>query len=197
MEKNFLRTIKEEYEEYDSARTSIIKHATQAQKLAKKAIFSVHRSDLAEAEKLLKESELLFIRIHKEVISHIPRAVSEGSYRSALEEYVESMLFFHYIKNKKLLLLGEDYVIPVHYTDYLGALCDFTGELVRKSIISATIGEYDEINRFHALIELLTGEFLEFNLTGHLRSKFDQLKRNLKSIEQIQYDIALKKQKIL
>lgn len=189
----FIKKIQNEYEEYDAARSEIIKLSAKAQKCAKKTIFALHRDNIEQAKESLAESQATFALISTNVIDKIPNITREGSYRAAIEEYVEAYLFYTYIVENQLAQLDESHQIPIQGTDYLAGLADFTGELVRKSTLLATNGEYEKINQYYAMLQSITEHLLEFNLTGHLRSKFDQVKRNLKSIEQIQYDISIKK----
>ena len=41
------------------------------------------------------------------------------------------------------------------------------------------------------LINNIIGELVEFNMTGYLRTKYDQAKNSLRKIEQIAYEVKI------
>jgi len=114
----------------------------------------------------------------------------EGAYLAAMEEYVEAKLFHQYLKNGKISAITG---LKIDCDSYLGGLCDFTGELVRKAIYLATKHRYKEVEACAQAIEAVMGELIQFNLLGPLRPKFDQAKNNLRKIEEIMYDLEIKR----
>jgi len=81
----------------------------------------------------------------------------------------------------------------VNYDDYLGAICDLTGEIVRKMILLVTNGEDEKAKKLKEFITEIINELIKFDLTGYLRHKYDEAKRNLKKAEEILYDLKIKK----
>ena len=76
---------------------------------------------------------------------------------------------------------------------YLGGLLDCTGEMVRHAVLAATAGKTDEVRRAHETVTEIVGEIIHFNLTGALRQKQDQVRSNLRKLEEMAYDLSLRK----
>lgn len=179
-----------DYATYGNKRHQIIKDSSDALRMSKQAIFSLHRDDLKTADKLLEDIEGILTDIKK----HFKQDLSlrhEGAFRAALEEYVEAKFFYNVLTGKKLDFLAEK---EITYEAYLSGICDLTGELVRKAVAKATRGKFDEVEKYRDAVEEIIGELIKFNLTSsHLRSKYDDAKRNLKRLEEILYDIKIKR----
>jgi predicted translin family RNA/ssDNA-binding protein len=79
------------------------------------------------------------------------------------------------------------------YESYLGGLCDLTGELVRRAVNRAAAGYAEEVSGIKAIIDDIMAELVAFDMTGYLRTKYDQAKGNLRKIEQISYEIKIRK----
>lgn len=186
--KQFFNSLKKEYESYDVGRRTIIKSSNDILKLAKEAIFSCHRDELADAEKSLNAAKKELQYLQKNIAKD-RKLQFEGSLRAALEEYSEAALFFSFLKTGKLeQVKGVDLDAEL----YIGALSDVTGELVRKAIAYATVRNLKEVQKIKVFIEEVNGEFISFNLLSQLRSKYDQAKKNLRAVEQIMYDLSLR-----
>ena len=80
----------------------------------------------------------------------------------------------------------------LNYDSYLGGLCDLTGELVRRAVNQAAAGKTEEVEKMKKTISDVMAELVEFDMTGYLRTKYDQAKGNLRKIEQIDYEIKLR-----
>jgi len=191
LDKKFIEKIKKEYDSYDIGRRIMIKHSNDILKLSKQAIFALHRDDVKQAEENLAESKKL-IEYLETKIKKDKGLRYEGAFWAAMEEFVEASFFYQYIKTGKVTEIKD---MRVGDRSYLGGLSDLTGELVRRSVILATKRKYKEIKVIHDVIENIVGELIEFNLTGPLRNKFDQAKHSLRKIEEIMYDLELKRKK--
>jgi len=75
----------------------------------------------------------------------------------------------------------------------LGGICDLTGELVRRAINQAAEGNLQEVDKIKQIINEIMSELVEFDMTGYLRTKYDQAKTNLRKKEQINYEINIRK----
>ncbi len=189
IDKKFFTKLYKEYSSYDIGRRIIIKHSNDVLKFAKQAIFATHREDIKEAEKDLDEAEKILKYLQTKIKKE--KALQyEGAYLAAMEEYVEAKLFLNFIKTNKITAI-KGQIIDVD--SYMGGLCDFTGELVRRAIFLATRHRYKEVSICEQAIEDVVGELIKFNLLGKLRPKFDQSKNNLRKIEEIMYDLELKR----
>lgn len=182
----FFQNLRKTYSNYESERRSIIKVASDALNLSKQAIFAFHRDDIAGGAKLLEEVEEIFgkleIKLKKE-----PELRFEGSYRAALEEYVEAKMFYRVLKGGAI---GEIKEIGVDTDSYLGGLCDLIGEIARKVVLVATERKFKEVERLGKAAHEIMGELIKMDLTGYQRTKYDQAKHALRRIEEVTYDVS-------
>ena len=183
------KTLRTGYEEHGRARRTIAGNADQAIRRAKQAIFALHRDDAAEATRLLAETKALFAACDAPM-KKFADLRTEGPYVAALEEFAEASLFAGYLKNGKLGAIDKRAMEP---GTYLAGLCDATGEIVRHAMRQVTLGNHAEVKRAFATVEAVITYLLDMDLTGYLRTKFDQAKRNLRSLEQMNYDISMRK----
>lgn len=177
------------YEEHGRARRAIAGNADQAIRRAKQAIFALHRDDRAEADRLLVETKSLLAACDAPM-KKFADLRAEGPYVAALEEFAEASLFAGYLKNGKLGVIDRRAMEP---GTYLAGLCDATGEIVRHAMRQVTLGNRAEVARAFETVEAVITYLLDMDLTGYLRTKFDQAKRNLRSLEQMNYEIAVRK----
>lgn len=183
--KNFFKDLYKAHKKYEQERKNIIEFSHNVLHDSKRVIFSVHRKDLDKAKQSLEEIESILTKGAKEFSFN--RLSKEGSYRACVEEYIEAKIFYNIITGT------EVDIIPLFKFDqdsYLGGICDVTGELVRYAINKVTDGEREEAKKVKQLINDIINELVEFNMTGYLRTKYDQAKNNLKKIEQINYEIS-------
>lgn len=183
----FFSGLKKAYGAYDSDRREIIKISSDALTSSKQAIFSFHRNDLAGGKENLNKAHR-FIRAAALKFKHTPELGSEGSYRAALEEFAEARLFESFLEKK----LIESVLVPGIDEDiYLGGLFDLTGELVRYAVLKATERDKNEVERAYETVNAIAKEIISMNITGSLRSKYDQMKQNIRKLEEIRYDLSL------
>ena len=171
---------------YDQQREELIKKSRDVLKLSKQLIYAVHRDEISVASQLLKKIEKEKKKL--ESIAKLNQKLSyEGSYKVAIQEYVEAVLYYNFVKNGKLIDLG---VLPEHFI--LG-LADLPGELVRKAVFLAGKGKVDEVIIIKDLVDELYGELLKFDFREQgLRRKFDSMKYDLRKLEDLVLDLKLK-----
>jgi predicted translin family RNA/ssDNA-binding protein len=184
----FIQQLKKEYSEHEVERRKIIGLSGTALHDAKRIIFSLHRGDVKKAEELLESVEKVLAAAEKEFGAH--RLNKEGSYRAATEEYVEAKMFFRVFRNEKIEAINN---LIIDAEVYLGGLSDLTGELVRRAINLASEGKFEETEKMKKIINEVMAEMVEFDMTGYLRTKYDQAKGNLRKIEQVCYEIKIRK----
>ena len=188
IDKQDFKKIRESIGKYDSDREILIKKARDVLKLSKQLIYSIHRKDLKESDKLVNELKQEKEKLDKIASSH-QQLFHEGSYSEAMHEYVEALSYYGFIKSKKLPAISS---LKVNEEDYLMGICDLTGELTRKAVTIAH-KEDKEVEKIKEFVEELFGEFLKFDLrNGELRKKSDSIKWNLKKLEEVMYDIKKK-----
>lgn len=188
IDKKFWTKINENQADYDKSRRIIISQANIALHLSKQVIFALHRDNLKEAEEKIKQATDILKKLQDDFGKN-RKLRYEGAWSAALEEYVEANLFLQFVKDAKV---GKIEGLPIESNEYLGGLCDYTGELLRRAILQASKRKYKEVEIISEEIHDVAHKLLEYNLTGPLRTKFDQAKRNLNKIEQTVYEINLK-----
>jgi predicted translin family RNA/ssDNA-binding protein len=184
---SYLLAVKKRYVAATKARRQMFHSCNDATAIAKRAIFALHRDDLKESEHLLDEARKLIIKAGSEAKKY-PELRAQGPYKAAQEEFAEALLFQNYLtkgnwKNDEALKLDPEI--------FLGALSDATGELVRYAVRQATKGNIKAVEKARNIVEMTIGYILEIDLTGDLRQKGDQAKRNLRSLEDMMYQIGL------
>lgn len=181
--------IKKQYQSHAIARREVMTRSNDALSKSKRAIFSLHRGDTPAAISLLSEADILFVicEKHFRVFADLK---DEGSFRAALEENAEAQLFLQYVKSEPTGKISARLMDPLIY---LGGLADCTGEIVRYAMKQVTAGNTIEVKHAHATVEIMIAFLLDLDLTGYLRTKFDQAKTNLRSLEEMMYELALRK----
>lgn len=188
IQKTFFRNLRKRRAAYAKERREIIAGADSILSQAKQAIFAMHRGAMDEAQDNLHIAEKHIMQLEKR-FRRIPDLAGEGSYRAALEEYAEAQLFLAFLQKKKI---GAVDAPGMGDYSYLGGVLDFTGEVVRYAVKMATEKNFKEVQRAHQAITEVAGEMMQLSLTGSLRNKYDQLKRNLQKAEEILYDLSLR-----
>ena len=185
-----LAELKKEYDRYDSLREKIIIQSRSVMKSAKRAIYSIHKGNKSEAIKTKLNSEKEFKKL-KEIVNKHPKLEMEGSYNEASEEFGESILYFDFVYGDVLSSKEE---IGISNENYLGALSDLTGELARKAVILSINKKEEAVNEIYDFVSAVYKKILSFNFrNGKLRKKSDSIKWNLSKIEDILYDMSLRR----
>jgi len=187
--KIFLQKIGTDLRSFQKERGLIINKSRDILQAAKESIFATHRHDYQGASKSIAKAEEVLKELSKSYDKG-NRLRFEGSYKAALEEYVEAKLFFQIMQGKKIDKIKVGNIGP---EEYIGGMADVTGELVRQAVLQSTQGSYKNIEIFREISEEIVGFMLKLYLTGYSRQKFDEAKRNLKRLEGILYDITIRK----
>ena len=187
LEKKFINSLKKEYFAKNSERRQIISLSNIILNSSKKAIFAIHRQDIKTAEERLLESEKIIKQMEKKFGQN--RILAEGALMASLEEYAEAKLFFNFIQSNKIGKIKE---VNIPLESYIGGICDLSGELIRYATNQSIEKNFSEISRVKKIINDILNELIDFDITGYLRTKYDQARGNLKKIEQMDYEINLK-----
>ncbi len=188
LDKKYLDTIRQDLLGYAAKRREVIKAAGDAQHLSKKAIFAMQRDGGEDSENHLKHAKELLLELNKKFNGEAD-LFTEGSYRAALEEYTEAVLFNQYLSGKTIGKIKE---LNIDSDTYIGGLCDLPGELLRYAIKSATDRKFDMVKKCYATAEEIISELVDMDLTGYNRQKFDQAKQSFHKLEQVVYEVSLK-----
>lgn len=179
MKKEFER-LREEYDKKDEKREELISKSRNVIKLSKKIIYSVHRGELKEAQELVKR-----IKIDKRKLQKLDQC--EPYIKNAIQEYVEALIFFNYVKLRKLPALKE---LKVKLDEYLLGLCDFTGELMRYATNMFINRYFDEVMRAKETLDNIYDELGLFDFrNGDIRRKYDSIKYSVKKVDELVIEI--------
>jgi predicted translin family RNA/ssDNA-binding protein len=188
--KRFIKKLQKDYKDSNSERRQIISLSNVILHDSKRIIFALHRGDVKKAETSFLEIEKIITKLEKKF--GWKRMYEEGSFKAGVEEYVEAKMFYYVLQGKKIDSIKG---LKLTYESYLGGICDTTGELVRRAVNEAARGNLDEVEKIHGIIDQILGELVEFDMTGYLRTKYDQARGNLRKIEQINYEVKLRGEK--
>ena len=176
-----------ESQDYYLMREAVVRRSRDVLKMSKRAIFLMHRDQNAEAEKVLIETEIILLDLKKEFSDNV---MSEGSFREASEEFVEARMFLEFLETGNVDFLAK---IDFSFSTMIPGICDLTGEILRKAVMSVTKGEKDKVVDYKEAVEEIIGELMKLDMAGKLRYKFDEAKRNLKRLEEVLYDVEIRR----
>lgn len=188
--KKFIKSLQKDYQESNSERRQIISLANVILHDSKRIIFALHRGDIKKAEESFLEIESIISKLEKKF--GWKRIYEEGSFKAGVEEYVEAKMFYFVLVGKKIDAIKG---MKFSYESYLGGICDTTGELVRRAVNEAAQGNMKEVEKINDIINEIMAELVEFDMTGYLRTKYDQARGNLRKIEQVRYEVKLRRDK--
>lgn len=176
--------IRKDLKRFEEERETTIQKARKIIQLSKQVIYSVHRNDLKSAEQSLKE-------IKTEIKLLPEKPYDTDIQKTAVQEYVEAVCYYEFVKNNKIPTKKE---LNINTEGYLLGLCDLTGELSRKAVAEVIKKNFKEVEKIKQVVEEIYGEFLKFDLrNGELRKKSDSIKWNLTRLEEIEYNLSMRK----
>ncbi|KAG7349694.1 translin family [Nitzschia inconspicua] len=198
---DLLDAIRSRMEHRDELREKLIKKCRDSQKAAKQAIYALHREDFQKAAKLIQQCEDGIQKDLFPIVNEEP-PLRSGSFANVLEEYAEAKLFQVWLLGnqegkstpKGSLLLLEDFPVALEPEEYLGGLCDLTGEIGRFAVQCGTSRDYDGVRlclEANSAISLAIST-LERAPNG-INKKMDQLRRSVEKIERMTYEMSLSK----
>ncbi len=170
-------SIRKELKDFEAKREETIQSSREIITLSKQIIYSVHRGDIDNASKLLKDIKIKIKQLDKK------KDYDTGISNVAFQEYAEAITFYEIVKNGKLPTKKE---LDVDVEAYLSGLADLTGELGRKAVHDAIKKDFKSVLKIKDIVEDIYGEFLKFELrNGELRKKSDAIKWNLNKLEDL------------
>ncbi len=169
----------------DNDRAKLSQISGELLRLSKRAIFALQRGDKIEASSRLKSCDVL-LKEGLKIVAKQSVLQTEGVWKAAIEEYAEARIFESFLKGKLTYPASLK-----NYPDAIyGGLADAAGEMARLSVLRATEGDKVTIERAHQVTVQIVEHLASLELTGNLRSKFDQTKQHLRRIEDIRYDLS-------
>ena len=184
LDKKEFRKIRKEIEDFDIKRELLIQRSREIINISKKIIYALHRNDIKSAFEYIQDIE------KKKKYLDSKERLDTNMNQVAIQEYVEALCYYHFIKNNKIPTRAS---LNVDTESFLLGLCDLTGELARKAVNEVINKNFKQAVEIKDLVEEIYGEFLEFNLrNSELRKKSDQIKWNLKKLEDIVFELKIK-----
>ncbi len=191
IDKKSFDKIRAEYEELDDKREELIRKSRDIIKLSKNIIYSVHRKEFSQAvqsiEKIKKE-----LKSAEGMAKKHPTIIT-GLYTAAIQEYVEAVCYYDFVKSGKLTSKES---LGVDSEEYLLGCCDLIGELVRNAVNSSIKGDYETAFKIRDFVDEFYSELMKFDFrNSELRRKFDAVKWELKKIDEMVFNLGLNKEK--
>ena len=184
LDKKDFDRIRKEIEDSDAKREMLIQTSREVINISKKIIYALHRDDLKSASSYVKDIEKKKNALGTNVW------LDTNINQVALQEYAEALCYYHFVKSKKI---PTAYFLKIDNENYLMGLCDLTGELGRKAVNEVIRKNFKQAEQIRELVDEIYGEFLKLNLrNSELRKKSDQIKWNLKKLEDIVFELKLK-----
>lgn len=183
LNKKEFESIRKDLEQYEEKREDLIKLSRDIIHNSKEIIYALQRGDQQEAKKHIPNIQKLIKSMPKD-------SYDTGMASVAVQEYVEALMFYHVMADKKLPTRKD---IEVDTNSYLLGLCDVTGELLRRAIKAVIDKDYQLFNELKNLVNEIWHQILFLELrNGELRKKSDQVKYAVKRLEEVEYDLHVK-----
>ena len=208
MEMEEFKGLQERMAHRDNLRENLIKKFRDGQKAAKQAIYALHRGDAQKAKTLIDQCETIVEKDLLPTVQEEPQLRSAGFVNGMLEEFAEAKLFYAWLFEDTTqvpsttpetlpakLLQREDFEpILLEPDEYLGGICDLTGEVGRFAVARATLRDKEGV-----LICLQTNKSIQTALQmmaklpnpKSIGRKLDQLNQSVEKIERILYEMSL------
>ncbi|KLO14763.1 translin [Schizopora paradoxa] len=128
-----------------------------------------------------------------------------GMWSFSLRAAAFGALFVHYLETETLLSLeGVSSVLGIkdewkhkftlQAEDYLHGLITMVNEMSRWAVNAVTLGDYERPIRISIFVKSIFAGFSALNLKNDgLRRRFDSLKYDIKKIEEVVYDVSLRR----
>jgi predicted translin family RNA/ssDNA-binding protein len=173
------------YEAFEKNRAACMQDSGRLRAESKAAVNFIVKGDLKRARACMAAARRPLARLNR-ALKRNAYLYSVPNLNEGLEEYVEAALLLTYVA-------GGDFPTPsslgINFEAYIGGLCDMTGELVRlarnrpewtRAILSDVSSINDDCVRLHV------------RRNNKIRSKLQDLERNLRRLEEILYEQRLR-----
>ncbi|HEU0051046.1 MAG TPA: hypothetical protein VFQ60_03245 [Patescibacteria group bacterium] len=173
----------------DTARRRLQSLSSEILSGSKRAIFAFHRGDDPKAHEELSTARTK-LKEGWAIVKKESRIAQEGMWRAAQEEFAEADLLSQYLASGKIGAVKDVAEDP---DIFLGGVSDLTGELLRRAVLLASERKEASVEKLFEDVREVVSFLLQMDLTGTLRVKLDQAKQNLRKLEEIRYDLAMRR----
>lgn len=112
-----------------------------------------------------------------------------GAFSNSLEEWAEGALTLEWVEKQRVMSLEEMNFVSSH--EYIGALSDFTGEIGRFAVVSASKRDLPAVRRVLQVDVAIAGSITLLNTTGKYTQKANAVMTNMKKVEDIVYELSM------
>jgi len=172
---------------YDKLREQVIKDSRDVQKLAKQAIFSVHRGNLKVSRTQLDDA-LSKANAILALIADAP-PLRNGAFGNSLEEWAEGVLTLEWAVSKRVVSKAEMQICNT--AEYVGALSDFTGEIGRMAVAKAVKRDLDGVRETLQADVAISSGLQQVNVGGKYTKKVEAVNTNLRKVEDVVYELSM------
>jgi predicted translin family RNA/ssDNA-binding protein len=113
----------------------------------------------------------------------------QGAFSNSLEEWAEGALTVEWAEHRRILPIAEMKIVSPY--EYVGALSDFTGEIGRFAVASASKRDVAAVRSVLQADVAIAGALMLLNTSGRFTRKTDAVLTNLKKVEDIVYDLSM------
>jgi len=174
--KNILSEIEKELKEREEVKDELYDEMRKATRLSKQAIFLVHKGQLKQAKKILKETKKLFTILEASAVHQ--KFAYTGIVDFAFQEYAEANIFLKLVEDNRFIGPKK---ISAPSTSYLLGLADVIGELRRRALDSLRKGNVGAAEKSLEKMELIYDELMVIDealrVVSELRRKSDIARR--------------------
>ena len=173
---------------HNDQRDAMFKSHHKLQQLAGRALFCLHRGDLAQVAEL----HATFAQIARAAIDAAQgrveiRSIIDGS----MESFVSGAVFVHFLAHGRVPAKAA-IPLPVTSTEYLSGVCGFVQELQRYAAARAIQRDVRSVLLCRDVVEAVNARMMQFDFRNSpLRRKYDGIKYTVKRLQDILYELSL------
>lgn len=208
----FFKEIQKELDTRYDKHERIVKSSRDLTIHSKRAIFLLQRVTGADKQDdILGEAEQKLVELNRFLKAIAVELVGEDPYRfrraysPGLQEYIEALSFYHYLKYSHLISPkevqtklefneSEDHLsLKLNPMDYILGIADLTGELMRLCMNSAASGDTETPFTVCKFLREVHDSFVAFgNINRDIGSKLKTLNSSLNKVERACYTLEVR-----
>ena len=154
--KSSLNKITKSLGDIQDSREFLLKNTREIIILCSRSIIAVHKGDLKEGRKNLKQAEILLKKYKKRATGQLRRYLITPE-----QEFVEAACLIAIVENKEI---PSDKKLDVMPESYVLGLLDCVGELKRRVFDKIRIGQIDEATKIFEIMEDLYLQLYTFSM---------------------------------
>ena len=194
---DLLKDIRQRMEDRDLLRENLIKLCRDGQKAAKQSIFALHRGDRAKALQLLDKCQTCIQNDLQPMVDQEP-FLRQGSFANVLEEYVEAKLFATWLGEEPqtqpagMVLKFNEFPMTLTPEEYIGGLCDLTGEIGRFAVQRGTVRDVKAVQMsLQTNQAVLSGLQMMEHWPPATGKKMNQVRQSVEKLQRMLYEMSL------